>query len=46
MYLMPALDDIASLYFYEGRWNVHYQLPNSEAVAADSMGYLLPEVEL
>jgi hypothetical protein len=33
IYLMPALDDIASIYFYEGRWNVHYQLPNNEAVA-------------
>lgn len=33
MYLMPALDDIASLYFYEGRWHVHYRLPNDEAVA-------------
>lgn len=33
LYLMPALDDIASLYFYDGRWNVHYQLPNDEAVA-------------
>ena len=32
IYLMPALDDIASLYFYEGRWNVHYQIPNSEAI--------------
>jgi hypothetical protein len=33
IYLMPALDDIANLYFYEGRWNVHYRLPNNEAVA-------------
>lgn len=33
MYLMPALDDIASIYFYEGRWNVHYRLPDDEAVA-------------
>ncbi|GAC1472445.1 MAG: hypothetical protein NVSMB9_19660 [Isosphaeraceae bacterium] len=32
IYLMPALDDVASIYFYEGRWNVHYQLPNSEAI--------------
>lgn len=33
IYLMPALDDIASLYFYDGRWNVHYRLPNNEAAA-------------
>lgn len=33
MYLMPALDDIASLYFYDARWNVHYRLPNNGAVA-------------
>ena len=33
LYLMPGLDDIASLYFYDGRWNLHYQLPNSEAAA-------------
>lgn len=33
LYLMPALDDIASLYFYDDRWNVHYQLPNSELAA-------------
>jgi hypothetical protein len=24
LYLLPAYDDIASLYFYDGRWNVHY----------------------
>ena len=24
LYLLPAYDDIASLYFYGGRWNVHY----------------------
>ena len=33
IYMMPALDDIASLYFYEGRWNVHYRSPNDEAAA-------------
>lgn len=24
LYMMPAYDDIASLYFYGGQWNVHY----------------------
>jgi hypothetical protein len=24
LYLLPAYDDIASLYFYDGQWNVHY----------------------
>lgn len=24
LYRMPEYDDIAALYFYEGRWNVHY----------------------
>ncbi|MBX9583889.1 MAG: hypothetical protein K2X87_26620 [Gemmataceae bacterium] len=24
LYLMPAYDDVASLYHYGGRWNVHY----------------------
>jgi hypothetical protein len=33
IYIMPALDDIASLYFYEGRWNVHYRVSNDEAAA-------------
>jgi hypothetical protein len=26
LYLMPAYDDIASLYFYNNRWNVHYNM--------------------
>jgi hypothetical protein len=26
LYLMPAYDDIASLYFYHHQWNVHYLL--------------------
>ncbi|MBX9681663.1 MAG: hypothetical protein K2X38_23140 [Gemmataceae bacterium] len=26
LYLMPAYDDIASLYYYGGHWNVHYLL--------------------
>jgi hypothetical protein len=26
LYLMPALDDIACLYFYDGRWNIYDRL--------------------
>jgi hypothetical protein len=33
LYLMPAYDDIASLYHSDGRWNLHYSPPNSPRVA-------------
>jgi hypothetical protein len=33
LYLMPAYDDIASLYFCDGRWNLHYIFPASPTVA-------------
>lgn len=33
LYLMPGLDDLASLYFYDNIWNVHYRMPDSSAVA-------------
>src|SRR6202022_2768927 len=33
LYLMPAYDDIASLYFYGNRWNLHYLLPGGPARA-------------
>jgi hypothetical protein len=29
LYLMPAYDDIASLYYYDGRWNLHHVLPGT-----------------
>jgi hypothetical protein len=32
LYLMPAYDDIASLYFYNGGWHVHYPFPGSPMV--------------
>ena len=32
LYLMPAYDDIASLYFYENRWNLHYIFPGTTGV--------------
>jgi hypothetical protein len=34
LYLMPAYDDIASIYHYDGRWNLHYMLPDSKPVAS------------
>ena len=33
LYLMPAYDDIASLYFVKGEWLVHYMFPGSSSVA-------------
>jgi hypothetical protein len=30
---MPAYDDIASLYFYEADWHVHYMFPGTPTVA-------------
>ena len=33
LYLMPAYDDIASLYFYNNRWNLHYWAEGTAAVA-------------
>jgi hypothetical protein len=32
LYLMPAYDDIATLYFYEGRWNLHSASSKTGAV--------------
>jgi hypothetical protein len=32
LYLMPAYDDIASLYFHDGIWRLHYLLPGTPAV--------------
>lgn len=41
LYLMPAYDDIASLYYYEHRWNLHYAFlgdkPVSSIREADAM---------
>lgn len=33
LYLMPAYDDIARLYYYDNRWNVHYLFPTAKPVA-------------
>lgn len=34
LYLMPAYDDIASLYFSDGQWQLHYMLPTTSDVAS------------
>lgn len=31
-YLMPAYDDIARFYFYDGRWHLYHQVPGSPDV--------------
>lgn len=33
LYLMPAYDDIASLYYYGNQWNLHYLFPGTKPVA-------------
>jgi hypothetical protein len=33
LYLMPAYDDIASLYFVNGEWRLHYMFSDSPTVA-------------
>lgn len=33
LYLMPAYDDIASIYYYNDQWNLHYMFPGTESVA-------------
>lgn len=33
LYLLPAYDDIASFYFYDDRWNLHYAVPGSPTTA-------------
>ncbi len=33
LYLLPAYDDIASLYFVDGAWRLHYAFRSTAAVA-------------
>ena len=33
LYLVPAYDDIASLYHYDGQWHLHYMFPGAPTVA-------------
>lgn len=32
LYLLPAYDDIATLYYYDNRWNLHYIAPGAPVV--------------
>ncbi|MEX1224895.1 MAG: hypothetical protein WEA31_10150 [Pirellulales bacterium] len=32
LYLMPSYDDIASLYYYDNRWNVHYMFEGTPTI--------------
>ena len=52
---MPAYDDIASLYFVDGQWRLHYMYPGTPTVATikqadscplskDSIGQVLNEM--
>lgn len=34
LYLLPAYDDIASLHYYGGRWNLHYMFANAKPAAS------------
>lgn len=34
LYLLPAYDDIASLFFYADGWNIHYPFPGDPLVSA------------
>ena len=34
LYLVPAYDDIASLYFMDGEWKLHYVFGDTEALAS------------
>jgi hypothetical protein len=42
LYLMPSYDDIAGLYYYGGRWNVHYVFDSDPAVATVREGEAKP----
>jgi len=55
LYLMPAYDDIASLYFVGGEWRLHYMFPGTPTVTTirqaescplskDSIGLVLNEM--
>jgi hypothetical protein len=42
LYLMPAYDDIASLYYYNGRWNLHYVPPDALPMANNRDAVAVP----
>jgi hypothetical protein len=42
LYLMPAYDDIASLYFVDGNWRLHYMFAGTPTVATVSQAEPFP----
>jgi hypothetical protein len=32
LYQMPAYDDVARIYYYDGRWNLHHPYPGAKPV--------------
>lgn len=42
LYLLPAYDDIATLYYCNQRWNLHYVFPNSNSVASAREAEAMP----
>ncbi len=57
LYLLPAYDDIASLYFVDGEWRLHYMFSGTPTVATisqaepcslskDSIGKVLEEMSI
>ena len=39
---MPGLDDIATLFFYNGGWHIHYAFPDQVTVATVAEGTARP----
>jgi hypothetical protein len=42
LYLLPAYDDIATLYYYNQRWNLHYAFADSKPVASVREAQAMP----
>lgn len=42
LYLMPAYDDIGSIYFYGGRWNLHYAFSHNTVATTASEAEAIP----
>ena len=42
LYLMPAYDDIARLYYYDNRWNIHHSFPDNRTAATVREAEALP----
>ncbi len=42
LYLMPAYDDIASLYFYGNRWHLHYPFPGDKPASTVREAQAMP----